>query len=132
MKKLLAIALFAAATSVFAGANDMTDVHVVTAFGPTSISANATNLVTLARPQNPHGMASVLVTAPAASGRTLGVYVYTTNSVAGGWKLYAYKQVATNAVADSLYFPVVYLTPIIKVGVSSSANTTASATLLHY
>lgn len=133
MKKLLACALFAFGIGfAFAGANDLTDVHVVPVLAPSAINANVTNSVSLVAPLNPVGLASVLVTAPAAIGRTIDVSVFTTNAVAGGWSLYAYRQIPTNAVADSVYFPTAYLTHDLKITVSSTANTTASAVLLHY
>jgi len=134
MKKLALFAMLAAcAVSAFA-ALEFSGARAVPVIAPASISSGATNTAAVAI-SSMKGVSEVIVYATAAANRTaLNVSLWTTNTVDGGWTLYADTS-TTNRTATIVRLPFdgQYVPRDVKVGVGSiGASSTASAFILTY
>ena len=134
MKKLLTLAAIMCASAAFA-AFDLTSATPTLLVAPKAISANATNTVEFTSAgRKGTGEIYVAATSSATNG-TISVTLMTTNTVAGGWSVFAagtYPTAPTNAVY-ALPVAVEYLAPVNRLLVApTGANTTASAMLLSY
>lgn len=134
MKKLLTLAAIMCASAAFA-AFDLTSATPTLLVAPKAISANATNTVEFTSAgRKGTGEIYVAATSSATNG-TIAVTLMTTNTVSGGWTVFAagtYPTAPTNAVY-ALPVAVEYLSPVNRLLIApTGANTTASAILLSY
>lgn len=134
MKNLLTLAVIACASAAFA-ASDLSSATPTLIFAPKAISANATNTVEFTSAgRKGTGEIYVAATSSATNG-TIAVTLMTTNTVSGGWTVFAagtYSTTPTNAVY-ALPVAVEYLAPVNRLLVApTGVNTTASAMLLSY
>ena len=134
MKKLLTLAAIMCASAAFA-AFDLTSATPTLLVAPKAISANATNTVEFTSAgRKGTGEIYVAATSSATNG-TIAVTLMTTNTVSGGWTVFAagtHPTAPTNAVY-ALPVAVEYLSPVNRLLITpTGANTTASAMLLSY
>ena len=134
MKKVLAVAAAFAASAAFA-ALDFSAARSLLVLAPgTTVSSGATNTVAVAA-RGLKGNAALFVPSAAAPGRTsLDLSVWTTNTVSGGWSLFAARSVtATNAGVYRLSFPAEYLTrpAQVRVGSVGAASAVSAFILAH-
>ena len=133
MKKLIAItcSLFAfAALAAF----DVTALsRTVPVLPPQTIEAAATNSAIFTA-TSLKGIAGIELAADAgAYGRTMELSLFTTNAASGGWTALTRRTIAnSNAFVTVVGFPALVATPVMRVEVSSTANSTVSATLLSF
>ena len=134
MKKLILFGALLCAAAAFA-AFDISSATPTLLFAPKAITASTTNTVEFASSgRKGTGVVYIAATSSATNG-TIAVTLMTTNTVAGGWTVFAagtYPTAPTNAVF-TLPVAVEYLSPVNRLLVApTGANTTASAMLLSY
>lgn len=135
MKKIILAAVAAVGALACMAAFDISSATPTLLFAPKAISANATNTVEFTSAgRKGTGEIYVAATSSATNG-TIAVTLMTTNTVSGGWTVFAagtYPTAPTNAVY-ALPVAVEYLAPVNRLLVApTGANTTASAILLSY
>ena len=133
MKKLIFSALALAAAVAFSAFDVTKAPNVIPVVAPQSVSSGATNSVVFTA-RSLKGIGAVVVSANAASGRTMDVTLYTTNAAAGGWTPYVQETIAeTNAFTRMVAFPADGLTFDLKLDIGSiGAASTATAFILCY
>lgn len=133
MKKLIIAAVALASAAAFA-ALDFGGATPTLVLAPTSIEANATNVVEFAS-MGRKGIAEVYVAASAAeTNAAVAVTLYTSNIVTGAWSVYAsstFTTTPTNA-AYRLPFAAEYLSPVNRLAISPTTGLSASAIILAY
>lgn len=134
MKKLLTLAAIMCAAAAFA-AFDISSATPTLLFAPKAITASTTNTVEFTSAGRKGTGEIYLAATSSATNGTISVTLMTTNTVAGGWSVFAagtYPTAPTNAVY-ALPVAVEYLAPVNRLLVApTGANTTASAMLLSY
>jgi hypothetical protein len=135
MKKIILAVVAAVGALACMAAFDLSSATPTLLFAPKAISANATNTVEFTSAgRKGTGEIYVAATSSATNG-TIAVTLMTTNTVSGGWTVFAagtYPTAPTNAVY-ALPVAVEYLSPVNRLLIApTGANTTASAMLLSY
>ena len=134
MKKASIFAVAAIAAAAAFAAFDVTKApNVIPVAAPQTIADGTTNSVVFAA-RSLKGIGAVVVSADAATNRSLDVTLYTTNAAAGGWTPYVSETIAdTNAFTRMVAFPADGLTFDLKLDVGSiGAASTATAFILCY
>ena len=133
MKKLIFSALALAAAVAFAAFDVTKAPNVIPLVAPQTIADGTTNSVVFTA-RSLKGIGAVVVSADAATDRSLDVTLYTTNAAAGGWTPYVQETIAeTNAFTRMVAFPADGLTFDLKLDVGSIGEaSTASAFILCY
>ena len=133
MKKLIFSALALAAAVAFAAFDVTKAPNVIPLVAPQTIADGTTNSVVFTA-RSLKGIGAVVVSADAATDRSLDVTLYTTNAAAGGWTPYVQETIAeTNAFTRMVAFPADGLTFDLKLDVGSIGGaSTASAFILCY
>lgn len=135
MKKIILAVVAAVGALACMAAFDLSSAAPSLLFAPKAISANATNTVEFTSAgRKGTGEIYIAATSSATNG-TIAVTLMTTNTVSGGWTVFAagtYPTAPTNALY-ALPVAVEYLAPVNRLLVApTGANTTASAMLLSY
>ena len=133
MKKLIFSALALAAAVAFAAFDVTKAPNVIPLVAPQTIADGTTNSVVFTA-RSLKGIGAVVVSADAATNRSLDVTLYTTNAAVGGWTPYVQETIAeTNAFTRMVAFPADGLTFDLKLEVGSIGEaSTASAFILCY
>lgn len=133
MKKLI-IAAFALASAAAFAALDFGGATPTLVLAPTTIAADATNVVEFAS-MGRKGIGEVYVAASAAeTNAAVAVTLYTSNIVTGAWSVYAastFTTTPTNA-AYRLPFAAEYLSPVNRLAISPGVDLNAAAIILAY